>query len=267
MPLASSERLLPPPHPSERQPCAASPGGQLPTAWLVLQQLSAFPSNVTWGLATSILLPVSVATIVCPEDDCNADETVRKGSMMATAAFCGAVAQLSQPFWGALSDRLRPASPYWGRRRVVVASAQLATVASLLGMALATNQREMSEDNRFYLLTAAYTAFQVANSMFSAPYYSIVPELVSDFPQIYSILALIYSSCTQYSLISLESSGPAPPARLCGQLDCVPQRLRRPSERWAGDHPRERCVFILFYAVLMLFYAVFILFLYCFTLF
>ena len=28
------------------------------------------------------------------------------------------------------------------------------------------------------MLTAAYTAFQVANSMFSAPYYSIIPELV-----------------------------------------------------------------------------------------
>ena len=31
---------------SPAPPCAASPGGQLPTYWLVLQQLSAFPSNV-----------------------------------------------------------------------------------------------------------------------------------------------------------------------------------------------------------------------------
>jgi MFS family permease len=158
---------------------AASPGGQLPTYWLVLQQLSAFPSNVTWGLATSILLPVSVSTIVCPHaTQCTDSETAAKASKLATAAFCGAVAQLSQPFWGALSDRLRPSSRYWGRRRVVVAAAQVSTVVALLGMAVATNQTEMSVSARFWLLTAAYTSFQVANSMFSAPYYSIIPELV-----------------------------------------------------------------------------------------
>lgn len=157
---------------------AASPSGQLPTYWLVLQQLSAFPSNVTWGLATSILLPVSVATIVCPNDACSASQTARKASMLASAAFCGAVAQLSQPFWGALSDRLRPSSPYWGRRRVIVAAAQICTVASLLGMSAATNHSDMHVSLRFWLLTAAYTSFQVANSMFSAPYYAIIPELV-----------------------------------------------------------------------------------------
>ena len=157
---------------------AASPSGQLPTYWLVLQQLSAFPSNVTWGLATSILLPVSVSTIVCSQESCSAPETAKKSSMLASAAFCGAVAQLSQPFWGTLSDRLRPSNPYWGRRRVTVAAAQICTVASLIGMAIATNQTEMSVSLRFWLLTAAYTSFQVANSMFSAPYYSIIPELV-----------------------------------------------------------------------------------------
>ena len=98
--------------------------------------------------------------------------------MLSTAAFCGAVAQLSQPFWGTLSDRLRPSNPYWGRRRVVIVAAQVYTVVSLLGMAVATNQTEMSMSPRFWLLTAAYTNFQVANSMFSAPYYSIIPELV-----------------------------------------------------------------------------------------
>ena len=36
----------------------------------------------------------------------------------------------------------------------------------------------MSIDQRFWLLAGAYTAFQVSNSMFSAPYYSIIPELV-----------------------------------------------------------------------------------------
>ena len=98
--------------------------------------------------------------------------------MLASAAFCGAVAQLSQPFWGALSDRLRPTSLYWGRRRVIVAAAQICTVVALLGMSAATNHSDMHVSLRFWLLTAAYTSFQVANSMFSAPYYAIIPELV-----------------------------------------------------------------------------------------
>ena len=133
--MAASERLL-----HEAAPCAASPGGQLPTYWLVLQQLSAFPSNVTWGLATSILLPSGVAHIVCPST-CDAAQTTRKGVMLGTAAMIGAAAQLSQPFWGALSDSLRPASAYWGRRRVVVAAAQVFTVVSLAGMPPRTSAR------------------------------------------------------------------------------------------------------------------------------
>ena len=50
MSMSAEETLLPAAFGGARSPaspCAASPGGQLPTYWLVLQQLSAFPSNVS----------------------------------------------------------------------------------------------------------------------------------------------------------------------------------------------------------------------------
>ena len=157
----------------------------LPTWWLALQQSALVPAGLTFSLVCSIILPSEVAHIV---------PAASKGQALGQAAMMGAVAQLLQPVFGAMSDRMRTKSLVCGRRRWFIIVSQLLTVAALAVMALAagangnaasagSGSTEGADEGRsyrmrFWLLAAGYTGFQVANCMFCGPMGAIIPELV-----------------------------------------------------------------------------------------
>jgi hypothetical protein len=132
----------------------------LPGFWLSVQQLASVPCNVSFTLVCSILLPSAVAAIV---------PTSQKGSRLGTAAMIGAVAQLLQPVFGAMSDRMRTKSLVCGRRRIFIVLAQVFTVVTLAAMAIAPLVHT-SNTNRFWLLAWAYGFFQARKRISSAPF-------------------------------------------------------------------------------------------------
>ena len=126
----------------------------LPTYWLSVQQLANVPANISFTLVCSILLPSAVAAIVPSE---------QKGTRLGTAAMIGAVAQLLQPIFGAMSDRMRTKSLVCGRRRLFIILAQVFTVVTLAAMAIAPLMHA-SNLTRFWLLAWAYGFFQVVRA-------------------------------------------------------------------------------------------------------
>jgi MFS family permease len=141
---------------------------RLPTWWLSLQQSANAPASLSFQLVCSILLPAQVAQVV---------PAASKGTRLGTAAMIGAVAQLMQPVFGAMSDRCRPRSRLCGRRRLFVIMAQLATCATLAVMALAPLSG-LPAAQQYWLLAGGYGGFQLANCMFCGPMGAILPELV-----------------------------------------------------------------------------------------
>jgi MFS family permease len=135
---------------------------------LALQQSAWVPCGLGFNLVCSILLPAEVARIV---------PATEKGRRLGTAALMGAVAQLMQPVWGALSDRMRPTSRACGRRRVFVCTAQIAQILAMVMMAAAP-LAGCPALGRYWLLAGGYTVFQLGNCMLCAPMYTIIPELV-----------------------------------------------------------------------------------------
>ena len=168
-----------------------------PTWWLSLQQAANAPANLTFGLVCSVILPAVVADIV---------PAATKGSALGTAAMMGAVAQLLQPVFGAMSDRMRTKALVCGRRRWFIIVAQLLTVCALAVMAVASAAGSAPDDLgsasgsvassehpatssyrfRFWVLACGYTGFQLANCMFCGPMGAIIPELVPQHQQIAS---------------------------------------------------------------------------------
>jgi len=118
----------------------------LPMSWLSLQQAANVPGNISFQLVCSILLPAAVASIV---------PAAQKGGRLGSAAMLGALAQLLQPVFGAMSDRMRTASLVCGRRRIFIVVAQLATVGTLAMMAWAPDSGG-SVNRRFWLLAWGY---------------------------------------------------------------------------------------------------------------
>ena len=112
------------------------------------------PANISFTLVCSILLPSAVAAIVPSE---------QKGTRLGTAAMIGAVAQLLQPIFGAMSDRMRTKSLVCGRRRLFIVFAQVFTVVTLAAMAMAPLMHA-SNSTRFWLLAWAYGFFQVVRA-------------------------------------------------------------------------------------------------------
>ena len=118
----------------------------LPMSWLSLQQAANVPGNISFQLVCSILLPAAVASIV---------PAAQKGGRLGSAAMLGALAQLLQPVFGAMSDRMRTASLVCGRRRIFIVVAQLATVGTLAMMAWAPDSGG-SVNRKFWTLAWGY---------------------------------------------------------------------------------------------------------------
>jgi hypothetical protein len=95
----------------------------LPVWWISFQQFSSVVPNLTLGLVSAVLLQLAV--------NATAPENLR-GRYLGIAAAAGTAAEITQPIWGALSDRSRSR---WGRRRLYVVIGQLGSTAALCLMA------------------------------------------------------------------------------------------------------------------------------------